>query len=250
MEANVNPIYFVKLSARDDTKLRIIWLHGWGATHTSMYLLAELFQNQAENYLLDLPGFGKSKKLEKPYSSLDYVKDVADFINTLPPKKTIIVGHSNGGRIAVKLLANYTKIVDGIVLLDGAGLQKKHSFIFKIYTNTVRKFSPIIKKIFPFLKNVSLGSNDYKNTSGIMRETFIKLLDENLVEDAKKIEIPTLLIYGDLDRETPLYMGQEFNKLIKNSKLHILEGGDHWSSLLDYKRQTHHFITTFIREKL
>lgn len=243
-------MYNLKLSAREDTDIRIIWLHGWGVDHSTMIPLAQLFLNQTENYLLDLAGFGNSKKPDKAYSSLDYARDVAEFIKSLPPKKTIVVGHSNGGRVAVSLFSKYQDIADGIVLIAGAGLPIKHSLFFKLYTGTIKKFSPLVKKVFPFLKNVSLSSNDYRNASGVMRETFINLVGENLTEEAKKIKVPTLLIYSEFDREVPLYVGKEYDNFMENSKLCVLEGANHWSGLLECKKQVHYFITTFIREKL
>lgn len=243
-------MYNLKLSAREDTNIRIIWLHGWGVDHSTMVPLAQLFLNQAENYLLDLAGFGNTEKPNKPYSSIDYANDVAEFIKSLPPKKTIVVGHSNGGRVAVNMVSHYPDLVDGLVLIAGAGLPIKRSLLFKLYTNTIKKFSPIVKKIFPFLKNVSLSSSDYRNTAGVMRETFVNLIAEDLTEEAKKIKLPTLLIFSNMDREVPLYNGKKYNNLIEGSKLHILESANHWSGLLECKKQVHYFITTFIREKL
>ena len=53
-----------------------------------------------------------------------------------------------------------------------------------------------------------------------------------------------------MDTATPVYVGKEYNKIIFNSILKIVEGADHWGLLLGFKQQTHHYITTFIREKL
>ncbi len=244
-------MYFLKLDGKENCNLRIIWLHGWGATHKTMIPLASLFKYQAENYLLDLAGFGESKEPDKAYGSEDYAKDVVEFIKSLPDKKkTLIVGHSNGGRVCVQLASDYPDLVDGIVLVAGAGIPKKRSLVFKFYNWFISTYSPLVKKIFPFLKKVSFGSSDYKNTSGVMRETFVKVLKEDLTEKAKQIKKPTLLIYGTLDTATPVYIGKKYNESIANSQLEVVKGGTHWNLMLDFNNKTHYFINKFIREKL
>jgi pimeloyl-ACP methyl ester carboxylesterase len=83
------------------------------------------------------------------------------------------------------------------------------------------------KRLNQVIKN--LGSSDYKNSSGIMREVFINSIhtyyDDNLCE----INIPTLIYWGEKDKETPLYMGRRLQKEIINSKLKIVKNGDHFA---------------------
>lgn len=243
-------MFSFKLDTKENAKLRIIWLHGWGATSENILPLAMLFRNQVENITLDLPGFGKSPVPNRVYSNDDYADVVANFIKDLPYKKTILAGHSNGGRIAVHVSAKYPELIDGVVLIAGAGIPQKHSILFKFYSWSVTTFSPIIKKIFPFLRNVSLSSSDYKNTSGVMRQIFINALGTDSTTTAQKIKVPTLLIYGGRDSATPPYMGEAYKKAIPVSELQIIEESDHWGLLLDYKNKVHHYVTKFIREKL
>jgi pimeloyl-ACP methyl ester carboxylesterase len=207
-----------------------------------MLRLANLFQNQTENYAIDLMGDGKSDPLKKIYGSNDYANDVLDFIKKLPLKKNIIVGHSNGGRIAIRLAKK--NAVDAIILLGGAGIPVKHNIFFEVKMFFIKKLK-FLKKIFPFLTHF-VGSKEYKNTSGFTRETFKKLISEDLREEAKQIKIPTLLIYGSHDTATPIYMGQEYNKLIQNSKLEIIQG-NHFDLITNNIQQVHNYITKFIR---
>lgn len=243
-------MYSLKLNGRSNCSLRIIWLHGWGADHKAMIPIASLFQNQAENYVVDLPGFGESKAPDKAYGSEGYADVVADFIKSLPKKKTILIGHSNGGRIAISFASKYKNLVDGIVLISGAGIPKIRGIFFKMYSCFIQKYSQKVKKIFPFLKNFSISSADYKNSAGVMREIFINVLKEDLREKSKQIEIPTLLIYGECDRDTPPYIGEEYKKNIKNSEFIIIQNAGHWEPIIEYKTKTHNIVTNFIREKL
>ncbi|MDR0571604.1 MAG: alpha/beta hydrolase [Rickettsiales bacterium] len=239
----------MRLASRDDAKWRVVWLHGWGLTHESMIPIATLFASQTENYAVDLAGFGgQTPPPSFVYGSRDYADDVAKFIKNLPPKQTIVIGHSNGGRVALQLAANYPEIVDSIVLLGGAGLPKKYSLLFRIYKFLLKRLSVIAKKI-PILRNVRASSKDYKNAKGIMVKVFEKILDENLGEMSKNIKIPTLLIYGKDDCNTPVYIGEEYNKNIVNSVLCVI-ASDHNGLITVKIRQVHHLITKFIREKL
>jgi pimeloyl-ACP methyl ester carboxylesterase len=239
-------MFHIKLRSKENAKVRIIWIHGWDNTHANMILLANLFANQTENYAVDLIGFGKSPELSKIYSTKDHAEDIKKFILSLPDKKTIIVGHSHGGRVAIQL-SNIMKI-DGIILLGGAGIPLKHSIFFKIYLFFVKKLS-FLKKCFPFLTKF-FGSDEYKKTTGLKRETFKQIISEDLRNESKKITIPTLLLYGDIDTATPPYMGEEYNKNIKNSEFYIIKGANHWDLLDSSILRVHYHITKFIREKL
>ena len=73
------------------------------------------------------------------------------------------------------------------------------------------------------------GAEDYAG-SGELKETFLKIIGEDLTEEMKNIKIPTLIIWGDKDKETPVEFGRRMNSLIADSKLEILEGG-HYSFL-------------------
>ena len=77
------------------------------------------------------------------------------------------------------------------------------------------------------------GSDDYRDTSGVMRSTFVKVVNESMEEEFSKINADTLLIWGERDDATPVYMGKIFESKIKNSGLVVLNGG-HYSYLDDY----------------
>ena len=60
------------------------------------------------------------------------------------------------------------------------------------------------------------GSSDYK-IAGPMRKILIKTVNENLEGSARKIQCPTLLIYGENDQHTPPETGQRFEQMIPKS---------------------------------
>ncbi|MDR3290425.1 MAG: alpha/beta hydrolase [Rickettsiales bacterium] len=239
-------MFSTKLLSKENAKIRIVWVHGWGHTNKNMLHLANKFATQTENYAVDLMGFGNSPQPDKIYTNWDYAKDVIDFINTLPVKKTIIVGHSHGGRIAIEIAASNN--ANAIVLLGGAGVPVKHSIFFKIFLFFVKKFK-FLKNYFPFLIKI-FGSTDYNNSTPIVRESLKNVINEDLRKKSEKITIPTLLLYGDYDTATPIYMGEEYKKCIPNAELNIINGANHFDIIGSSAERVHFLITKFIREKL
>ena len=75
------------------------------------------------------------------------------------------------------------------------------------------------------------GSADYKALDGVMKETFVKVVNENLYSHFKKIAMPTLILWGEKDKETPLYMAKKLKRIIKNSSLYVIKGTGHFSYL-------------------
>lgn len=238
---------FSKHLGNENSNIRLVWLPGWANTHANLLPLASMFP-QYENYLLDLAGFGQTPVPTEAWSTLDYAKDIANLLKTLPPKKTIILGHSFGGGVGIQLAANFKGNIDGLVLIAGAGLKRKKGLIFKTYTKMVKTFSPILKKIFPFLRKVSFSSSDYKNTNGVMREIFKKAISEKLAETSQNIECSTLLIYGEKDTATPPYFGELYKQNIKNSELFILPNANHYTLLLEHNKQTQYLIKKFLED--
>ncbi len=212
--------------------LRLVWVHGWGGSHEGMLSLAEYFSDTCENVLVDLDGFGRSPEPESPLSSKKYAEKLVDFLKTLPSKDTIICGFSYGGRVAVhsSLLSDAVK---GIILLSAAGIPARHSVLWKIKAFFIKKAKHASEKCkaLSFLKRFAKGSRDYELASPVMKKTLVMSLKEDISSSASKIKVPTLLVYGETDTATPLYMANEYKRLIPGSELHTLPNTDHLSVL-------------------
>jgi pimeloyl-ACP methyl ester carboxylesterase len=64
-----------------------------------------------------------------------------------------------------------------------------------------------------------------------LQETFKKVVSDDVRDDAAKLSIPTLLMYGDKDEQTPLRYGELYHELIAGSTLEVLGGADHFLQL-------------------
>jgi len=162
--------------------------------------------------------------MKYPYSLDDYIKEVKERLKEQNIKKPHVIAHSFGARIAVKLASQNKNFFDKIVLTGGAGLKPK-----KTVKKTLKRLLFNFLKIFlPKERLKRFYSKDYNLLSPVMQQSFIKIVNEHLEGCLDKIENKTLLIYGSLDKETPLYMAKRFNKNIKNSSLFIIKGAGHF----------------------
>ena len=225
--------YIVQPTEKNKLPLRLVFVHGWGSSYQAFSSLAEYFSDEAECVLLDLPGFGKSDEPKAPMSPADYAEEVAKIISKMPKKKTIIVGHSFGARVAIHLYNLHKKSVDGLVFLAGAGLKKKRSLGFKIKAFCMKKTARFIRRFsfLSFLKKVPMGSRDYREATPVMRGALVMAVNEDLAELAKDISCPALLVYGSDDNETPGEFGRRYEGLMRDASFFEIKGENHFSIL-------------------
>ncbi|MBC8589491.1 alpha/beta fold hydrolase [Paratissierella segnis] len=221
-------------------------LHGWGCHIETVMSIVNILKERYKVYCIDLPGFGKSDKPKDVLGSFDYARIVKKFLESMDVKKAVFIGHSFGGKLSIIFGSKYPECVEKIVLIDSAGLIPKRGikYYFKVYSFKTLRF--IYKHLFFWIKDdkrmekfyKKFGSDDYKNSDGIMRRILVKVVNEDLKPILKDIKVPTLLIWGDKDDATPLYMAKIMEKEIEDSGLVILEGTGHYSYLEDYSKFT------------
>lgn len=185
-----------------------------------------------------MPGFGASEEPETPWCLDEYVDFIIEFIKNEGIKELDLIGHSNGGRIIIRMM-NKEKLdfkVGKIILIGSAGIVHKKSFKIRMKIRMYKIGKKIlslklVKKLFPDLitkfQNRS-GSEDYRNASPIMRQSMVKLVNEDLREELKNIDKPTLLIWGEEDDATPIEDAYIMEKLIPDAGLVKYKGCTHY----------------------
>lgn len=217
--------------------------------------LINYISTYANVFCLDMPGFGESEEFKNPWSLDEYVDFIINFINDLKIKELTVIGHSNGGRVAIKL-ANRKNLefkINKIILMGSAGVIHKKSLIKKVkiyFCKFCKKILEIslIDKIFPnLLLNLkkAFGSEDYRNASPVLRESLVKLVNEDLTPFLPYINISTLLIWGENDKATPLIDGKIMEKYIPNSGLVSIRNGSHYI-FLDNPCYVNNIIYSFL----
>lgn len=224
---------------------RIFLLHGWGANIELFNNLIDVLSVKYEAIAIDLPGFGLSEEPKEAWSVLDYTNFVIDFIKKTFADTTdaIFLGHSYGGRIIIKMTSSdhLPFKIEKIILVDAAGIKPRRSIFYyvKVYSYKVLKHlvdNKFVKKLYPELKESLVkifGSSDYSNASGVMRKSMSLAVNEDLTPLLSKIEIDTLLIWGEKDTATPISDGELMNNHIKNSGLVRIKNAGHYSFLDD-----------------
>ena len=214
--------------------LALLFLHGWkNDLHTFDLLVAEL-GSEYRMVRLDLPGFGKTEIPEGNWHLDDYVNFVDSFMKKLGIRADVLVGHSLGGRIIIKGLASGTFLPQKVVLIGSAGVTERKplrnamiTFIAKIGKTlmAIPPFSSLRENLRKKLYKV-VGS-DYGD-AGTMKGTFLNIVGEDLSSCAAQISLPTLLIWGDHDMQTPLVDGERLHRMIVGSVFDVVSDAGHF----------------------
>lgn len=230
-----------------------VWLHGWGQSHGSLSRLAQLFKGSGKHYLFDLPGFGKSAKLADGAGTLDYADRLAKELKAISDRPCILIGHSFGGRVAVQMAAHHGDHVKAIILIGGAGLQRRRSLTHKIRAFALRTLGKLarlcdnlFKSNFRQAYSNKFGSADYKE-AGDLRQTFVRVVNEDLSKEAQSAKCPALLIYGAEDNEAPPEIGRKYESLMQSAVYHEIEGFGHLDILDRGAYQCQALITDFLK---
>lgn len=219
----------------------IVLLHGWGSNIKLFANLIELLSKKYMVVAMDMPGFGESEEPPSAWCVDDYAKFVIDFLSDYDTKKVMLLGHSFGGRVIIKLnsRSDLPFEITKVILVDSAGIlpPKTNKKSFRTYYYKAGKAilsTGIAQKIAPdALENFrkKMGSADYAAASPLMRQVLVKTVNEDLEPLLPNIKCPTLLVWGVNDTATPLSDGEKMEKLIPDAGLVKLENAGHYSFL-------------------
>ncbi len=203
--------------------LDVIALHGWGRSAADFSDVLEGFSAAA----VQLPGFGVVDPPEMAWSPADYARWLLPALDAEHPP--VLVGHSFGGRVAVRLAAKHPTRVRGVVL-TGVPMTKLHP----------AKGPDPRYVLLRFLRGVGLvsearlerarrafGSADYRSASGVMREILVKTVAEDYLDDAAKLTMPVELVWGQHDKPAPLEVARKTLEVLPQGALRVVDGSEH-----------------------
>ncbi|MBQ6860045.1 MAG: alpha/beta hydrolase [Clostridia bacterium] len=236
----------------------ILLLHGWGACINAMAPIWQFLKNTRKVYVLDFPGeSGESDVLLNPWGVPEYAEMTKKFIEQNNIEGCDVIAHSFGGRVTIYLASKYEKLFDKIILTDAAGVKPKKTLrksfkqkMFKAGAWCLKIFLPKDKKDEVLKKYRDKHSSaDYKAIkSEIMKETFKKVISLDLTPNLKDIKNSTLLIWGEKDIDTPLYMANIMKYNIPDSGIVVIKNAGHFS-YLDDSAQYNRVIDSFLNSK-
>lgn len=210
----------------------MILLHGWGQNKEMMLAIMDHFVGRYHVYSLDFPGHGESDDPDCAWGVPEYEEFLEDFIRRKDIQTPVIVAHSFGCRVAIRYAAVHHD-VKKMCLTGAAGIKPKHGLDYKIRTSAYKAGKWFLKATHNEEKlkelQANAGSEDYRNAKGIMRPTFVKVVNDDVTPILGDVTCPVLLVWGDQDTAAPLWMGQEMEKKMPDAGLAIFEGDDHWA---------------------
>lgn len=201
----------------------MIALHGWGRSGADFVpILAGL-----DVAAVHLPGFGPTAVPDHAWSTTDYAELVADGIREFAP--VVLVGHSFGGRVAVRLAARHPELVSGLVL-TGAPLVRvtkatKPSLSYRIakWAHRVGVLSDSAMEA----RRRKAGSADYNAAHGVMRDVLVKAVNEEYDDDLARIVAPTWMVWGEHDTAAPTSAGRVASERIRGARWIVVPGEAH-----------------------
>lgn len=221
----------------------VLLLHGWGADIAAMMPIAnEVARLGKMAVCVDFPGFGKSDLPPAAWGVREYADTTKALIDKLGIRGCDLVCHSFGGRVTIMLAAEDETLFKRLVLVDAAGIRPKRTIKYYIKTYSYKLAKRLVRiklvnKAFRLDSKIkSAGSDEYKSLSGVMRETFVKVVNLDLTDKLDKIKNETLIIWGENDTATPLYMGRLMEEKIERAGLAVIENAGHFSYADDYPR--------------
>ncbi len=116
-------ISFVKQGS-EVAEQTLLFLHGWRSNKEAWGNIIQKLRVTGDGlqvYAIDLPGFGSSPVPKGDWGVEDYANLVAEFIGKLDLKNVVVIGHSFGGRVGIKLASLRIDLVKKLILVDAAG---------------------------------------------------------------------------------------------------------------------------------
>lgn len=212
----------------------VVLLHGWGDTAKGLSALQGSLAKEYQVISLNLPGFGGTQAPPKPWGLGEYAQFVERFLLKIHAEKTwAFIGHSNGGAIAIRGMGRGWLQAERLVLIASAGIRGTYKGRMKAI-RLVTKAGKALTAPLPKSVKQRLRKQVYKTVGSDMlvaehlQETFKRVVTDDVRADAKAIDAPVLLLYGEKDQATPVWYGEQYHELLPHSTLEVFPGAGHF----------------------
>lgn len=202
----------------------LVLLHGYLSCKESFYFQIKYFSKYYRVTAFDFRGMGHSAPLEEAWSVGDYAAETRRLLCGLGIRSARLAAHSFGGRVALKLLAEEPGLFSRALLTGCAGVPPRRGPRYRAKVRAYR----IVKKFAPRYAEKKFGSAEYRSLSPVMRESFKKIVNEDLTPLLARIAVPTLYVFGDKDASTPPYMARTLHENTPGSGLVFMKGCSHF----------------------
>jgi pimeloyl-ACP methyl ester carboxylesterase len=223
----------------------ILVLHGWGSHAANMRPIAEALADRHRVWNIDLPGHGSSPPPPEPWGVPEHAELVRALIDAEMDGRATIVGHSNGGRIALYIASDerLSRGIERLALISPSGITPRRSVKYYVRRGLASALKAPFQPLPPTLREFGLdwlrnslvwrllGSTDYRALQGTMRETFVRTVTFHLDDVVDRIRIPVLVFWGTADDAISRYQMEKLVSRIPDCGLVELEGAGHYGYL-------------------
>lgn len=236
--------------------LPLVFLHGIASAHNTWHDLARFFPaDRFRLFLLDLKGFGLSAKpRDGAYAIEDQVDMVLEFIREQGFRSVVLVGHSFGGAVALRVClqtqsAKEPFCVDRLVLIGCAAYPQRLPKFYRRLKNPL--VGPLLLHLTPkrmmvketlakvFSDSSVITPERIERFLGYFRgrgipyalRTTVNRIDleahARVAERYRELSMPTLIIWGEEDHIVKLKHGRRLHGDIAGSRLKVMEKCGH-----------------------
>lgn len=223
----------------------LLLLHGWGRSLQDMRPLAQGLSDTYWTHSIDLPGHGASPPPPEPWGVAEHAKVLHEYVRDEIQSSVTVVGHSNGGRIALYMASRpeYSSSIERLALISPSGVEPERSWTYRLRSGIATALkapvqalpSPLQAPAEDWLRHSLvwrlLGSADYNAQEGVIRETFVKTVNYHLNGELTRIEVPTLLFWGTEDEAISHRQMRVMEDVIDDCGLVELDGAGHFGHL-------------------
>lgn len=199
----------------------MVFLHGYLSSKEAFAAQIRYFSKFFRVTAIDFLGFGDSARLTDAFSVQDYAAWTKETLTLLGVKNPHVIAHSFGCRVAVKLAAAEPSFFDKIILTGAAGILLKRGLGYHLKVKTYR----IVRRFAPKYAESKFGSAEYRTLSPVMKESYKKIVNEDLRACASEIENEVLLVQGRGDRVTTRKEAEIYLANLKHGRIELMDGG-------------------------
>jgi len=196
----------------DQEGVTAIFLHGLADSSHTFELLLHFLPQFIHAIALDQRGHGNASQPKFGYQTSDFVTDLLMFMDAIQIERAIIVGASSGGFVARSFALNHPKRTQGLVLLGTPAALGDNLTVLEKWESIITNLADPVNPEFVRNFTIGLGSqqvpqefveesikDSLKVPAHVWRETFAGIMREQFPDDLARIDVPTLVVWGEQD---------------------------------------------------
>lgn len=229
----------------------LVLVHGLGGRSEDwLSLIPELKRGGYKVYAPDLLGFGQTDKPDADYSIALQSELVRQFLDSQNLAKPDIAGWSMGGWVSLKLAADHPDRVHRLILLDSAGTKFEAVNAGALRPKTEPELAHMMEILTPHPKPIPgfyaryvlriLAEQDW-----VVERALRSMEQGNDLMDGKmaSVKSPVLLVWGKQDVLTPPSIGEQMQREMPQSVLHVVDGCGHLAPVECSNRVTRSMVS-------